>query len=429
MTTEHADAAASHRENMPGPPGGKRDKARRSRPAGGLVVFSEGFRIYFLAAAVYAVFAMLVWLGWLGVHAANGLVVSTAFAPAPHLWHAHEMVFGYSSAVLAGFFLTAVPSWTGTRPAQMGFVTLSAAVWLAGRAAVWFSASLDPFVVAAIDLAFVPLLSVRVAIALIKRPQPHNLMFLGLLALFWTGNLMVHLNWTGLVQIPVETGLWAGLLAVCAVISVVGGRVVPAFTRNAMLKAGRDTGLPRQHLSFNVTGIAAAIALPLAVLLGAPAATSGALALIAGLAQLARLAGWRGNWTLRQPILWSLHLAFAMLGVGYLLLGVALLDLGVGKTAALHVLGIGAIGGMTLAVMSRAALGHAGKPLIVAKPVAAAYVLIALAALTRFTGAALPPELYTVAMLLSGAFWIAGFGIFAAVYAPILTRPRPRPAA
>jgi uncharacterized protein involved in response to NO len=387
-------------------------------------LMTEGFRFFFLAAALWAVMAVLAWEGWLGVHALNGMVTHTPFAPAPHLWHAHEMVFGYGTAVLGGFFLTAVPNWTGGPGARAGFVIAAAALWLAGRLAVWFSGGLPPALVAAVDLAFLPLLAAKIAALLAKRPKPQNVALLGLIALVWAGNLWTHLEWTGVVVDGASPGLRLGLSGLCALIAVVGGRVTPAFTRNAMTREGRERGLPVSRPWLELPAIVGAVALGPLWAFGAPEPLLAAVALVAGAAQLGRVAGWRPGWALRQPILWSLHAGMAMLGLGWLALGAGWAGAAVGESAGLHLLAIGAVGGMTLAVMSRAALGHTGRPLATPAPVAWAYALVLLAALLRFGGPVFAPGFYNAAVLGSGALWIAAFAIFAAVYAPILTGPR-----
>jgi uncharacterized protein involved in response to NO len=387
-------------------------------------LLTEGFRVFFLAAAVWAVFAVGIWEGWLTVHALDGMVTDTPFAQAPHLWHAHEMTFGFGTAVLGGFFLTAVPNWTGAPAARTAFVTVAAALWLAGRLAVWWSGAIDPRLVAALDLAFLPVLSWKIAAQMLKRPKPQNVMLLGVLAAIWTGNLLCHLEWTGVVADGVGPGLRLGLGATCVLIAVVGGRVTPAFTRNAMRAAGREDRLPETRPGLERAAMAGAAVVTLLWAAQGPSWLLAPLAAATGAAQLARVAGWRPGWTLSRPILWSLHLGMAMLGLGWLALAAHWAGLPVGETAALHLLGIGAVGGMTLAVMSRAALGHTGRPLEVDPAVAVAYGLVAAAALVRFAGPTLDPALYEGALLLSGALWIAGFGAFAALYAPILTGPR-----
>jgi uncharacterized protein involved in response to NO len=386
-------------------------------------LLSAGLRIFFFAAALYAVFAMGVWEGWLGMQAAGGLEPALPFAPPPVLWHAHEMIFGYACAVLGGFFLTAVPSWTGEKSARAAFLTLLALLWLAGRLVVWWSGGLDPVLVAVIDLAFLPVLAAKIALQLARRPKPQNMVVLLLIAMIWAGNLMVHLDWTGATPGSAAAGLRLGLLTIAAMIAIIGGRVIPAFTRNAMRQRGRETGLPHSRGKVEVAGIASAILLPLVVAAGAPDQLVAAIALVTGAAQAVRLAGWSSRWTLGQPILWSLHLGFAMLALGYLALAAAMAGW-IDEVGALHLLGIGAIGGMTLAMMSRAALGHTGRPLVVARPVAWAYGLVGLAALIRAVGAEAAPGWYDWAMLVSGALWLLAYVLFVAVYWPILTRPR-----
>ncbi|MDT8345753.1 MAG: NnrS family protein, partial [Thermohalobaculum sp.] len=239
----------------------------------------------------------------------------------------------------------------------------------------------------------------------------------------WAGNLTMHLEWTGLIADGAGPGLRAGLLGVAATIAVIGGRVAPAFTRNAMTRAGVETGLPATPVWLDRLGIGTAILLPLLVLAGAPDGALAAVALACGAAQAGRLAGWRTRWTLRQPILWSLHLGFAMLGAGYLVLGLGWAGV-TSEIAGLHLLGIGAVGGMTLAVMSRASLGHTGRPLVAPRATAVAYGLIAAAALVRVAGSTLALDWYTLSVFASGALWITAFGLFVADFWALLTAPR-----
>jgi uncharacterized protein involved in response to NO len=279
--------------------------------------------------------------------------------------------------------------------------------------------------VAVADLAFVPVIAAKVAGLLIRRPKPRQMVFLAVLALFFAANLAVHLEWMGVRPDSAWGGLRAGLLTLAALIAILGGRVTPAFTRNAMLRSGRETGLPADRAPLAATAIAAALLLPLLMLAGVDGAPFGAVAIVAGLAGLARLAGWRGLWTLGQPILWSLHLGFAMNALGLLVLGLAALGIG-SEVAALHLSGIGAIGTMTLAVMSRAALGHSGRPLVAPWPVALGYGALPLAALARFAGSEWP-DLYYPGVLIAGALWIAAFALYVVELWPVFTGPRLAP--
>lgn len=386
-------------------------------------LIGEGHRVFFLAAGLYAIFALIVWEGWIGIHAAGGMVSDMPFAPPPHLWHAHELVFGYPAAAMGGFFLTAVPNWTGARAARHTFIACAAGLWLAGRIAVWYSGSLPPVAVALVDLAFLPLLAAKVLTQLLNRPKPQNMMFLGLLTMIWSGNLLVHLEWTG-VAYTLDAGLRLGLYATCALIAVLGGRVTPAFTRNAMQREGQARVMPGTPMPLNVAGIALPILVALAAALPLPGAVFGALALGAGVAQGARSAMWRPGWTWNQPILWVLHLGMAALALGYVLAGLAAFGIG-SEVAALHVLGIGAVGGMTLGVMSRAALGHSGLPLIAPGPLALAYALLPVSMLARWVGSSLGIEGYYAGVLISGAVWIAVFTLYTTTLWPVFWGERP----
>lgn len=389
-------------------------------------LFSEGFRIFFLASAAFAVLAIGVWEAVL-LRDALGLSLPTlASAAGETEWHAHEMIFGFAGAALGGFFLTAVPNWTGARAARHLFIGTVFGLWLIGRLAVWFSALLPAPVVAIAALAFLPVLGAKIAAQLVKRPKPQNVMFLGILALLWIAELLVQADWMGLDWGDAWLGLRGGLLAICALIAVLGGRITPAFTRNAMTRMGIETGLPDSRKPLELLGIASAMSLPLAVMLGLPASAVGALACVSGLATLARLALWRGLWTRPFPILWTMHLSYGALGLGYLAYGAAQLGLG-NEISALHILGIGAVGGMVLSVMSRASLGHTGRPLIAPRPVALAYALVPVAAVLRWSDT-LWPEAHLALSIAAGLVWLVAFGLALSALFPILSAPRlPRP--
>lgn len=387
-------------------------------------VFSQGFRVFFLAAGLFGAFAGIVWGLWLGVHAAGGMWTDTPFSMAPHLWHAHEMIFGYATAALGGFFLTAVPNWTGGPGARGAFITAAAGLWLLGRAAMWVSGALPPAVVAVADLAFIPVLALKIAAQLTRRPKPQNVMFVAFLALLWVSNLLVHLEWVGLTDDTATAGLRAGLLSLAALISTLGGRITPAFTRNAMKRAGEpESAWPISVAPLERAALTLSLLLPVTVMAGLPAAVPGAIALALGLVHGARLSRWRSRWAARQPILVALHLGFGMLSLGMGLWGLAGLGLG-SEVAALHVLGIGAVGGMTVAVMSRAALGHSGRDLVAPGPVVMAYWLVAAAAALRWLGSTGPGAWYFPAMLAAAALWSLAFALYLAAMWPVLTGPR-----
>lgn len=384
-------------------------------------IFSDGFRVFFLTALVYAIAAIGVWEGFLAAQVL-GLSPTLPPAPAPHLWHAHEMVFGYAGAALAGFLMTAVPNWTGARAAPARFLTLVFALWLAGRLAIWFSASLPPLLVAIADLSFLPVLATKVALQLKARPKPQNLVFLVALGLLVLANLFCHLDWMGVLPAGAEAGLRAGLITLVAMILILGGRVTPGFTRNAMLAEGRQERLPRDFEALALLAAAPALALAPAILLDLPEPVRAPLAALAGAAALARLFMWRGGWTARRPILWTLHLSYGLAGLGLIALAAA----GAGwvpELLALHLLGMGAVGGMTLSVLSRAVLGHTGRALVAPRALVAAYAALPLATLAR-AGAAWDPRLHGAGNLLAGALWLLAFMLALGALWPACRDPR-----
>lgn len=380
------------------------------------LVLQEGWRVFFMAAGLYAVVALGVWLVW-----ASGLA-DLPFAPGPIAWHAHEMVFGFAFAAIAGFFLTAVPNWTGARPASSRVITLLAGLWLAGRIAVWFAMLLPAWLVALVDLAFLPALAATMLAQLLVRPKPQNLMFLGVLTLAWLANLLVHLDWTGLAGTESQ-GIRGGLLTVCAMIAVLGGRVTPAFTRNALLRANPGAEVPVSRPRIDMAGIVLALLTALLATAGAPAALTGTVAVAAGLVALLRLSGWRGLDTLRDPIVWTMHASYLFLALGLLGWGLSLLGLG-SEIAGLHLLGVGAVGGMTLSIMSRASLGHSGRPIVATAPLIWGYVLLPVAAALRWAASSWPEMFHFIGTVGAGALWIAAFALFVVALWPVWTTPR-----
>ena len=339
---------------------------------------------------------------------------------APHLWHGHEMIFGYGAAALAGFLLTSLAG------ARTWYIGLAVAFWLAGRLAVWASGALPGLLVAGIDLAFLPLLAGRVALILVRRRHPQQAVFVVFLAALTLGNLLVHLDWIGWAYGTAEDGLRVGLLALIGLIAVLGGRVTPGFIRNALRRAGTDdNSLPPETPRLDRATIALSILLPWSA--PWPRLASLVALALAGV-HTARLIRWHPLSTRREPLLWALALAQTLLPLGLVLWALASWKVG-SEVAALHVLGIGAVGGMTLAVMSRAILAHSGRALSAPAPVAWAYGLMAMAAAARWLGSSGPTPWYFTLMLVAGAIWILSFTLFLAGLIEALTTPRPpRPA-
>ena len=393
--------------------------ARQSRDWTGPAVLSYGFRPFFLFSGLWAAFAMGIWVFLL----TGRDPLPIAFAPTD--WHVHAFVFGYLSAVIAGFLLTAVPNWTGRLPVVGWPLAGLVGLWLLGRLAVLIGGGWPAWIVAALDLGLSVALIAFLTREIITGRNWRNLPVLGLMALFAVANGLFHMEAT---QGPAQDGygLRLGLAAVLMLIALIGGRIVPSFTRNWLAKRNA-TRLP---VAFNrtdgvvlgLTGVAL-----LAFVIAPYGVVTAALCLGAGLANIWRVARWQGWQTGPEPLVWVLHVSYALLALGFLIVGASALDL-VPQSGARHVWRAGAVGLMTLAVMTRASLGHAGLPLSASGPVAAIYLALIGATLARLLAGFTIGQVWL--MHLSAALWIVAFGGFSVIYWPILTRPKrtPKPA-
>lgn len=386
----------------------------------GPAIFTYGFRPFFLAAGLWAALAMTIWiamlLGW--------DALPTAFDPVS--WHAHEFLFGYLGAVVAGFMLTAVPNWTGRLPIVGWPLAGLFALWLLGRLAVLLSGFLPALVTAAADLSFAVLLALAMTREIVAGRNWRNLMILGLLCAFILANGLFHWEAAQGAYAAGGAGLRLGLATGLMLIAVVGGRIVPSFTRNWLAKRG-DTVLPTPPMQMFDK-------LALLVLLGALLAwvgwpfhpLTGMLLVLAGLAHLVRLARWAGRRTGAEPLVWVLHLAYLFLPIGAIVQGVAIFwpDM-IGTAPAQHLWMAGCIGLMTLAVMTRATLGHTGGALTAGVGTTALYLLLIAAVLARVL-AGIWPLWATGLHSLSAACWIAAFAGFGLLYGGRLLRVKAR---
>ncbi len=387
----------------------------RYRSAAGWAPLSAGFRPFFLLAGLAAALAIPLWLAAY----AGRLVLPTGFGA--EFWHAHEMVFGFAMAAVAGFLFTAVPNWTGRMPLQGAALGVLVLAWLAGRLATFFSAALGAAAVA-IDLLFPVLLLAAIAREILTGRNWRNLPVLAALALLLLADAWADLAALGLPGDPMMA-CRLGAAVLVSLIAMMGGRLAPSFTRNWLARMAPAGPMPAP---FGRLDRAALIATPIAALLwavlpGSPESTATALA--AGLLLIARLSRWQGHRTWREPLLLVLHLGYAWLGAGFLWLGLAGLTGWTSPADAAHGLTAGAVGTMILAVMSRATLGHTGQALHAGPGTAAAYALVVLAALLRLA-APFAGEHRLSVLDLAGLCWSLGFGLFVLLYAPALLRPR-----
>ncbi len=387
---------------------GPRERAAAASGAPGFALWNLGFRPFYLLASVFSAISVLAWAAQLSGY------LPSAFLQGP-LWHGHEMLFGFTIAVIAGFLLTAVRAWTGL-PTPTGVPLMAlAGLWVLGRVLV-----LTPFAIAAavVNAAFPLALAVAIGIPLVRSGNVRNYFFIGLLTLMGGLVLALHLALQGVFELPPRLGLLLGLDVVLFIMAVMGGRVIPMFTNN-----GVPGTRAMRHPLVEKLALGAVLLLFAADLLQWQPAVVAALALFGAVAHGARLLLWQPWRTLATPLVWTLHAAYAWI-VGHLLLrGLSGLDL-LAESFAIHALTVGAIGGMTLGMMTRTARGHTARPLVADRFEAAMFLLVQSAALVRVFGAWAWPGLQLASVQVSGLLWAAAFGLYAFRYWPVLTRPR-----
>ncbi|MFA9411939.1 MAG: NnrS family protein [Deltaproteobacteria bacterium] len=382
------------------------------------VLFTYAFRPLFLLATLYALAVVPVWAAaWLGY-----LPMPTSLGT-PSWWHAHEMIYGFAWAAIGGFALTAVATWTKRPPVAGAPLMILSALWVTARVLfVLPSPSLLPPAIAA-DLGYGLLLFVLMSREVIAARSQRNytvLVILGLLpvtdALFFWG-MTQNASWT-------MTALFAGLWLVVMLINLIGGRVIPGFTRNwlkrQLVEQKREPAtLPPTFDRFDLFTTSLMVAFAVLHLLGAPSRWIAVLGLLTSVMLFIRLTRWQGIHTGSEPLVWVLHVAFSWLPLGFLFLAFAELGL-LPRTAGIHALTSGAITTMIIAIAGRAALGHTGRPLESHPVLTAAYVLITAAAICR-VAATVGPEARAL-LALSAVAWFLGFVCFAWRYVPILTQ-------
>jgi uncharacterized protein involved in response to NO len=332
------------------------------------------------------------------------------------------MVFGFAAATAAGFLLTAIPNWTGRMPLQGWPLAALVFLWLIGRIAVLFSAEIGALVAAIADLSFPTIFLAIVAREILAGRNWRNLPILAALSLLLFGNLLVHLEVLGVAE-TAALGNRIGIGTLLLLISLVGGRIVPSFTRNWLAKNRPEIAPPAQAGTLDLAALVVT-GLGLAAWVFAPDADVTTWATLgAGAAVTLRLSRWRGARTVREPLVLILHVGYGWLAVGLLLLGLNGLHAFLPPTTALHALTVGAIGTMTLAVMTRATLGHTGRSLAAGPGTIAIYVLVTLAAVLRLV---VPPAGAQMLLMLAlaGAAWCAAFGCFVIFYGGPLVRPK-----
>jgi len=378
-------------------------------PPRGFALFALGFRPFYLLAALSAAAAVVPWVAML-----EGRIERVSFL-AGSLWHQHEMVYGFVFAVISGFLLTAGRVWTG-RPTPTGAaLALLAAHWIAARVAL----VTGPAVLAAlIDGSFPFVVAAVLARAIFGSRNARNYFVVVLVCGLGAADVVFHLSAAGALAIAPEEAVRLALYLIIVLVVVMAGRVIPSFTANALPKAiiTRRPGLDRLSVALTIVAFGADV-LGLGPWGVAPAAL-GAAALHA-----VRQAGWAPFATLGRPILWSLHAGHAWLPVGFALLALASLGV-VSPSVAFHAFGLGAVGGLIIAMITRTALGHTARPLVAGRAETTAYVLVHAATVVRVAAGLWPGPGYVALIGVTSVIWSAAFLLYVAVYAPRLVKPR-----
>lgn len=370
----------------------------------------RGFRPFFLLGGLYAVLSVLLWLLQM-----RGTVFPAMPFDDPVLWHGHEMVFGFTMAIVAGFLLTAVANWTGGAPARQIHLAGLCAIWLAGRIAM--NLDIDLWLTAALQLLFIPALAASLAIPLLKSWNKRNFVFLFMLTVLFLCNLSVFV-WQD--RLP----LYIAIFVIMAMISLIGGRIIPAFTVAALHREGIGVQRRDQYRTDMIALFSLFLVIAAMPVFGVTSEATGIFSIAAALVHGLRLRYYHTKHVWHDPLLWSLHMGYIWLVAGLALFGLASFDV-VPLSPALHALTTGAIGTMTLSMMVRVALGHTGRSLQAGMATNIAFIMMQAAAVIRVFFPVFLPDYYTASILYSGLLWSGAFALYLFLYAPYLWMPRP----
>lgn len=379
-------------------------------------VFRGGFRPFFFAAACWALVVTALWVG-----ALSGRVELPTYMD-PLAWHRHEMLFGFLGSAIAGFLLTAIPNWTGRLPVAGARLALLFLLWFSARLTLLFSAHTGTIPAVVLDVGF-PAALAFVAAREIFAAKNRNVPIVIVMGLLTIANGLDHAAALGFDVHP-GLGWRAGFGLVLMLVSLIGGRIIPSFTRNWLAKQGVTKGLPGQPGPFDVATLVVSGAALAGWVVAPDAKLVGALLIVAGGLHAIRFARWSGLKTILDPLVVILHISYAWLPIGLLLLGASAFIWCIPASSALHALSAGAMSSMTLAVMTRASLGHTGRPLVADRATQLIYLLVTAGAILRFAAPMLPFD-YLRSIAVAGAMWGGAFLLFAWVYGPKLLGPRP----
>lgn len=377
---------------------------------GALPIWRLGFRPFYLLAAVFAAISVPLWLARYFGMSMSGLPNVGLF------WHVHEMVFGVAIAVIIGFVFTAGRNWTGLWTPRGTHLAALAGLWLAGRLAMLFA---SPLLAALIDIVFLPAAAWPIYRVLQRAGNKRNMFLVGLLGLLTVSNIVFHAAVLGWIAVSPLSAIQAAILIVVSIESVIGGRVIPGFTANGAPGAKPVVDAKRDKICIALTALAS-----IGWIVGLPTALVASLAFAASCAQVLRLLGWKSHRTVHNPLLWILHLSYAWIPIGFMLLALAAIGV-TSASAAFHALTVGSMAGLIIGMMTRTALGHTGRNLKSGPSEFVMYLLIQAGAVVRVAAALNPAAAWQqTALAVAALCWAGAFGLYAIVYAPYLARAR-----
>ncbi|TQV84380.1 NnrS family protein [Aliikangiella coralliicola] len=377
-------------------------------------ILALAFRPFFLLGASFSILALLIWIA----------VLSGRLDFQPYgngfWWHSHEMLFGFVAAIVVGFLLTAVQNWTGIPGVKGWRLFYLVALWLTGRAILLVNPDLSPWIVAAIDFAFIPSAAYFLAMPILAKKMYRNLIFIPLLIAMSLSNFVMHWGLINQDMLLAAKSSYAMIMLVTLLMCIMAGRVIPMFTAN-----GTGTQKVNPNLWIERLSIGSMILVALIFISGVslPSELMALVTLLAGIIHLVRFIRWRFWVTTKVPLVWSLHISYFCIPLGMILLSSHYLFNQITFSAGLHVLTVGAMGTMILAMISRVSLGHTGRMIVVGKVMAAAFLAVTFAFIVRVFGTSLSDD-YIFILTLSAALWSVAYGLFVIRYFMMLIRKR-----
>jgi len=384
-------------------------------------IFRLAFRPLFLGGILFSVIAIAWWVNyWLNL----GIIDSNNWAPygGAIWWHGHEMLFGFGVAIVTGFLLTAVKTWTGVVGLSGKLLASLVFIWIAGRVLIAFASGFYPWIIVAVDVSFLVFSALAMAYPVFKAKQWRNLMFIPILLLLASLNGLSHWSIQSDNALLASQSHHATIMLFVLIISILGGRVIPFFTANAT-----STVRLSNILFLEIVAIASILLLVVVALFGFQQIDKNILLAVSSVAIISngwRFLRWGIQYTFKTPLLWSLHISFMFILVGFILLALFSLGYVHSVSIVLHSFTVGTIGGMILAMISRVTLGHTGRPLKEPKLMKVAFALIIISALARTAMPIWFPNLFNQSIAIAGGFWIVSFGLYLYFYAPMLLTTR-----